>query len=111
MIGLVELGNGLNTYLSILASARDAARLGAQGSASDTALMNLVGDETDRLANTIPSSCPASGPGICITHTTFSSVDTILVKVCYNHDLLVTGLGIIPNPLLICSQTQMRVLS
>jgi Flp pilus assembly protein TadG len=112
LIGLIELGNGLNAYLTVLASARDAARLGAQGSASDTAMANLVQDETDRLSTVIPTSCGGgTAPGTCITHTTLSGVDTVRVEVCYNHPLIVTGLGIIPNPILLCSETAMRVLS
>ncbi len=112
LVGLIEIGNGLNTYLTVLASARDAARLGSQGFVADSSLVTLVHDETDRLPNAIPSTCSGgTDAGICITHTTLSSVNTIKVKVCYSHDLLVGGMGVIPNPLPICSETAMRVAS
>ncbi len=112
LIGLVELGNGLNSYLTVLASARDGARLGAQGAATDTEIRNLIGKETERLPTDIPTACNSStAPGVCITHTTLSSVNTVKVEVCYNHDMIIGLPGLLPDPLLMCSRTAMRVAS
>ena len=109
LLGLVELGNGLNSYLTVLASARDGARLGAQGLASDDAIRNLVITETTRLPSSLPSACSTGSAGICIDHGTLSSVNKVTVEVCYDHPLIVGAAGIIPNPLRMCSSTSMRV--
>jgi Flp pilus assembly protein TadG len=110
LFGLVELGNGMNSYLTILASGRDGARLGAQGAASDTDIRNLITVETARLPVTIPTACTPGSAGMCITHSTTGGVNSVEVEVCYAHPLILSGLGVIPNPLTMCSTTTMREL-
>jgi Flp pilus assembly protein TadG len=110
LFGLVELGNGMNSYLTVLASARDGARLGAQGSASDSDIKNLITVETARLPVTIPSTCSPGTPGMCVSHSTTGGVNSVQVEVCYAHPLILGGLGVIPNPITMCSSTTMREL-
>jgi len=110
LLGLVELGNGMNSYLTVLASARDGARLGAQGAATDDDIRTLVGKETERLPNTVPSACTPGSAGICVTRTAPLGIETVEVEVCYDHPLIVGLAGLIPDPLPMCSQTTMRVL-
>jgi hypothetical protein len=126
LIALIELGNGLNSYLTVLASARDAARLGAQigiDSSDDvTALKTLIANETARLTSApIADTCPASGEGICITTNAGCSVGSpcspkpedywLQVKVCYDHPLMVGLPWTSDDDLLLCSKTKMRIAS
>jgi hypothetical protein len=109
LLGLVEIGHGINSYLTVLSAARDAARLGAQGAADDTAMRNLVLTETDRLPSTIPSSCVSGSAGICITHPTISSVPAVGVEVCYDHPMIIGIPLFLDGTIRICSKTTMRV--
>ncbi len=115
LLGMAELGNGLNSSLTVLASARDAARLGAEGGASNSAMLTLVQKETARLSGTIPtsaSSCTPNVPSVCITNPSIGGgaglTTSVRVKVCYNHALII-GVPPIPDPILICSHTTMRI--
>lgn len=121
LLGLVEIGNGVNAYLTILSSARDAARLAAQGGATEPALLSLVDKETERLPVDIPTAtknCTPGSAGVCINGIaagdtlfipTGSTVKAVRVKVCYNHPLIIGMPGVLPNPLQICSTTTMRI--
>ena len=109
LLGMVELGNGMNSYLSVIASARDGARLGAQGAASDSEILNLVMVESERLNGGIPSSCSPGNSGVCITHLTNPGPSSVRVEVCYDHELIVGIPGILSGPLKMCSKTTMRV--
>src|SRR4030043_1763810 len=40
--GLVEIGDALNSYLTVIDASRDAARLGSRGLATDTEIRDLV---------------------------------------------------------------------
>jgi Flp pilus assembly protein TadG len=106
---LVELGSALNSYMTVLATARDGARLGAQPETTDAEIRSLVTVETERLANTIPTSCNGNNAGICITRGTTSSVNSIKVQVCYDHPVIVGIPVLAPGPIKICSQTTMRI--
>jgi Flp pilus assembly protein TadG len=106
---LVELGSALNSYLTVLAAARDGARLGAQGDVVDTDIVTLITNETARLSSTVPTACNGSSAGVCITHGTTSSVNSIRVQVCYDHPVMVGIPVLAPGPIRICSQTTMRV--
>ena len=116
LMALMEVGHGINSYLSIIAAARDAARY---GSASDdnsdnyTAMLNMVDKETERLANGGPptgaQNCASTGQGVCISSTTVDSTDAIRVRVCYNHQLIIGLPSLMSGPLRMCSTTEMRV--
>ena len=122
LLGMVELGNGLNSYIKIISVARDAARLGAQVctgvtpySNCDGKLTSLVTTETDSLTTNVPVTCTAGGAGTCITHISLgtngagNTIHAVKVAVCYDHPLLFGVPGIISGPLRMCSSTTMRV--
>jgi hypothetical protein len=113
-LGLIEIGNGLNSYLTVLASARDAARMGAQGSVDDDTLMQLLAHETERLPTDVPTASEncAGGAGVCIDHFDLSNPSpaaAIRVRVCYDHPFIIGIPGILDDTLAMCSSTTMRV--
>ena len=119
LLGLVEFGHGLNSYLTVVASARDAARLGAQEgytSLNVTAMENVVAKQTERLedADTVTvdiDSCVtlAGDASSCSALTGSSRKDKELsVEVCYDHPTI-TGVALIPNPIHMCSTTHIRI--
>ena len=109
LLGLADLGLGLNSYLTVVAGARDGARLGAEGGASDAQIVSLVLKEAERLPASIPATCNPGNEGVCVSHPTIDSDPAVKVEVCYNHPLIVGVPGVLPNPLLMCSKTAMRV--
>jgi Flp pilus assembly protein TadG len=112
LLGLVELGHGLNSYLTVLQSARDSARLGAQiGVADTTPLATIVSNETARLSNgpINASNCSTSGQGYCITSDTSPPDKWVNVRVCYDHDLIVGLPWFADDDIRICSATKMRL--
>jgi Flp pilus assembly protein TadG len=125
LLGLVEFGHALNSYLTVVASARDAARLGAQEGIDDTsvtAMLNVVSKETERLTNTIDTStnCPGGSMYVCITsncpgvgtaQATENCTQTdkqLKVQVCYDHPTI-TGVPSILDPMHMCSSTTIRI--
>ena len=116
LLGLVEFGNGMNAYLTVLASARDAARLGSQvGATNEARLRNLVAAETSRFSPAIPTAsevCTAGQPGVCITTGSNSATDNwVNVKVCHDHQLLVALPWTSMDSFLMCSQTKIRIIT
>jgi Flp pilus assembly protein TadG len=125
LLGLVEYGHALNSYLTVVASARDAARLGAQQGIDATdvqAMQAVVAKETERLTKTIDTSvnCPGGRMYVCITSncpgvgtagaTASCSEDDkeLSVQVCYDHPTI-TGVPAILDPLQLCSTTEIRI--
>ncbi len=136
LLGIVEFGHALNSYLTVLASARDAARMAAQGGASHTTLLTQISNETKRLPNNTPvptpndSSCNDAAGGVCIwgtqsngdgnttagclssgsVTTVTDAKDCVRVKVCYKHEMIV-GIPFFTSDksLRLCSQTVMRL--
>jgi Flp pilus assembly protein TadG len=118
LLFLIEFGHGLNSYLTVVASARDAARLGAQGGADATALLNMVDNETARLPDDLPAAsinC-GSGEGVCIlgvdgaaAQPQVSGRDAVSVKVCYDHPLIIGFPFMSDSPIHMCSKTTMRL--
>jgi Flp pilus assembly protein TadG len=140
LLGLIEIGNGLNSYIKIVSVARDAARYGAQNclgvtTSCDSAIRDQVvlqeagslrGNEAWVSASWGTGTgfsgniCSSSGPGVCITHFNNSctagvnctaGTNAVKVRVCYDHPLLVGLPGVIPNPIRMCSASTMRVVS
>ena len=116
LMGLIELGNGLNSYLTVLASTRDAARLGGQtGVASLTPLQTLITNETSKLKNApIPTTpnCPVSNDQrVCITSDTSTEDKWLDVKVCYDHPFIVRIPWLMNGPLKMCTHTKMRIVN
>jgi Flp pilus assembly protein TadG len=123
LLGTIEIGNGLNSYIKVVSVARDSARLGAQTCSGvtttcDTSLRNLVTTEAGSLrgdeswvSNNI---CAANTAGMCISHfndASSSNTNAVKVRVCYDHPLLVGLPGVIPNPIRMCSAATMRVIN
>jgi Flp pilus assembly protein TadG len=131
-LGVIELGHGLNSYLTVLQSTRDAARLGSQTGIADSTAVNqlktLITNETSRLSSApIPmttANCGTSGEGYCISTncpggTTTTTVPQtcnstledkwLTVRVCYDHPLMVGIPWLTGNSLRICSATKMRI--
>jgi len=104
----------MNSYMTVLAAARDAARLGAQGGATSASMLALVDTETDRLPTNLPASSEncGSGAGVCINQPVSIGnppTNAVRVKVCYDHPFIVGIPGVLAGPLLMCSTTTMRV--
>jgi Flp pilus assembly protein TadG len=123
LLGTIEIGNGLNSYIKVISVARDAARLGAQTCSGvtttcDSSLQGLVTSEAGSLrgneswvSNNI---CSTNTAGVCISHfnnASSSNTNAVKVKVCYDHPLLVGLPNVIPNPIRMCSAATMRVIN
>lgn len=130
LLGLVDVGNGVNAYLTVTSASRDAARLGSQGNATESGLLTMVGKETTKLPGGVPivsetaATCgTGTVPGVCIdgvsanvTETTPGITGTgtstnsnlVRVRVCYNQALILNFIGVLPSPLPLCSTTTMR---
>jgi Flp pilus assembly protein TadG len=132
LMGLIEFGHAYNSYLTIVAAARDAARMAAQGGASGDTLRVLVENETARLPasndlDAINNECTDPSGGVCIegiyltgsnagegdglcTGTAGTPNNCVKVKVCYDHPMIV-GIPIFTsaNSIHMCSQTTMRL--
>ena len=54
LVGVVEVGNALNSYMTVVDAARDGARLGSRGSGMpDSQIRTLVVTEMGRLPNQV----------------------------------------------------------
>jgi Flp pilus assembly protein TadG len=102
LVGIVEIGWGLNSYLTVVDGARDGARLGSKGSATDAEITALIVKETERLDGGVP---PAN---VSIIRTAAADGSTSIdVEVCYDHALIMGIPFVIPDPLPMCSSTTM----
>lgn len=101
LVGIFEIGYGLNSYLTVVDAARDGARLGAKGSASDADITALIARETERLKDGV------SAGDVTIVRDNTPGDSSIEVKVCYDHSLIMGVPVIIPDPLQMCSTTSM----
>ncbi len=106
LAGLVEVGDTLNSYLTVIDSSRDAARLGSKGQATDAEIRVLVGRDMDRLRDPFD---PASD--VTVARNTMPGDTSVKVEVCYDHELIFPLPGFIPNPIHLCSSTTMRGIS
>ncbi|MFQ5473014.1 MAG: TadE/TadG family type IV pilus assembly protein [Dehalococcoidia bacterium] len=105
LVGIVEVGWGLNSYLTVVDSARDGARLGSKGSATDAEITALVVREAERLNGGVnPSNVSI------VRSTALDGSSSIDVQVCYDHALIMGVPMIVPNPLQMCSSTTMPTL-
>ena len=113
LLGLAELGSALNSYLTVVNTARDGARLYSQGNASHSTILTMVDKETERLQNggppTVIENC-STGAGVCIT-TSGTAPDAqawVKVKVCYDHPVMFGIPVLFPDIIPMCSTTIMR---
>jgi Flp pilus assembly protein TadG len=122
LLGMLEFGNALNSYLTVVASARDAARMGAKygiETSGQTLMHNVVSNETARLANgPITSDNCNDGAGVCIQSCVTSNscsgsgIDMdkqLSVRVCYEHPLIIGIPFFMRGPIDMCSQTTIRM--
>lgn len=105
LIGLTEVANGLNSYMTVVDAGRDGARLGSKGSASDDQIKNLVVTEMDRLAADVD---PAGD--ITVERDVVPGSSSIRVTVCYDHPLIIGIPLVTPDPLRMCSSSTMPTL-
>jgi hypothetical protein len=103
IIGVIEVTNAMNAYVTVISTARDGARMGSKGLATDDEIKNLVVVETDRLRNPID---PAGD--ININHNAVDGVSAIRVEVCNDYEPMLDVPIVIPDTLRICSATTMR---
>lgn len=104
LVGVAEVGNAINAYLTVVDAGRDAARLGSKGVATDDQIKGLVLTETDRLPGSVD---PVDD--ITVDRNTVPDHASIRVKVCYDHPLML-GLPLVtPDPLRMCSASTMPV--
>jgi hypothetical protein len=105
-VGIIEVADGMNAYLTVVDSARDGARLGAKGAATDDEIKGLIVNETARLRDDVnPTTDIDIDRAI-----TVDGVDAIRVEVCNDRSLLLGVPLIMPEDFRMCSHTTMRVL-
>jgi hypothetical protein len=105
LVGLVEVGDSLNSYLTVVDAGRDAARLGSKGLASDAEIRDLTGRDMERLRDPFDPAID-----VTIDHDTMGE-PSVKVSVCYDHALILPMFGLIPDPLHMCSSTTMRAIT
>jgi Flp pilus assembly protein TadG len=103
IIGVIEVTNAMNAYVTVISTARDGARLGSKGLATDDEIKNLVVVETGRLRNPVD---PAGD--ITVTHDQVDGVNAVRVEVCNDYEPLLDVPLVVPDTLRICSATTMR---
>lgn len=104
IVGVVEVADSLNTYVTLVNSSRDGARLGANNLATDAQITSMVLTETDRLRD------PVTAGDVTITHTTLAGTQAIRVKVCNRRTLMLRVPLVMPDNFNICATTMMRLL-
>jgi hypothetical protein len=85
-----------------VSSARDGARLGSKGLATDDEIKNLVIVETNRLKDPVQLS------DITVAHTTLGGDDAVRVTVCNDYTPLLDVPVVMPSGFRMCSSTLMR---
>lgn len=103
IIGIVEVADAFNAYVTLVDSARDGARLGSKGLASDDDIENLIITETGRLRD------PVAAGDIDVDHVQVDGVDAISVEVCNDRTLILRVPWVLPEEFRMCSRTVMRV--
>jgi Flp pilus assembly protein TadG len=104
IVGVIEVTGALNTRITVVNAARDGARLGSKGVATDQQIRDLVAAETNRLHPAIDASSD-----VVVEHTTVNGTTAIRVQVCADHDPIVTLRTVLPDSYRICSATTIRV--
>ena len=104
IVGVIEVADTMNSYITLVDSARDGARLGSKNVASDDDIKNLVMIETNRLRDDVAAE------DITISHVTVDGKDAIRVEVCNDRTLIMNIPLVMPDTFRMCSTTTMRVL-
>jgi Flp pilus assembly protein TadG len=103
IVGVVEVTNAMNAYVTVVSSARDGARLGSKGLATDDEIKNLIVTETDRLKDDVDPD-----NDIIVAHTTVDGDDAVRVTVCNDYTPLMGVPVVMPDGFRMCSSTLMR---
>lgn len=103
ILGVIEVTNAMNAYVTIVSSARDGARLGSKGLATDAEITNLVIVETDRLRDPVD---PLND--VTVTRAPVDGVNAVTVRVCQDYTLLLRVRIVMPDNFRMCSATSMR---
>jgi Flp pilus assembly protein TadG len=102
IVGVVEIANGLNAYITVVSAARDGARIAAKGNADDVAIQNLVITEMENLRN--------ANADVDVQYVTVDGVNAVKVTACHDHSLILGITLVMPDDYRMCSSTSMRVL-
>ena len=105
IVGVVEVADSMNSYITIVDAARDGARLGSKNLATDDEIRGLITVETNRLRDDID---PASD--VTIEYLEVDGKDAVRVEVCNDRSLIMRVPLIMPDSFRMCSATTMRVL-
>jgi Flp pilus assembly protein TadG len=105
--GVVEVGDAVNSYLTVIDVSRDGARLASKGQATDAEIRGMAATEMDRLRD------PFDPVGdMTIVHNPVPGDSSIRVEVCSNHSLMLPGLSVfVGDPLRMCAATTMRTIT
>jgi len=104
IIGVVEVADSMNGYVTVVDAARDGARLGSKNLATDDQIKNLVVLETNRLRNATTTG------DVTVTHPTVNGVAAVRVQACNTRTLMLHVPLVMPNSFTMCSTTTMRML-
>ena len=107
LTGVIEVGDAINSYLTVIDTSRDGARLASKGQATDAEIRTMAAVEMDRLRDPFN---PVDD--MTITHGVVPGDASIRVRVCSNHSLMLPGLSIVlDDPLRMCASTTMRTIT
>ena len=106
IVGIADIGSAYNAYLTVIDSGREGARLGSKGLATDTQIRQLVTNDMSRLTTSFNATT-----GVTISRNTMPGDQSVKVKVCYDHPLILPFPSFLSNPIHMCSTTTMRAIS
>lgn len=105
IVGVVEVNNALNSYITVVTASRDGARLGSKGAATSPSIQALVQKDMERLPNTVALA------DITVTYPTVAAINSVKVQACYNHTTLIRVPIVMPNTFRMCTSTTMPKLN
>jgi hypothetical protein len=107
LAGVIEIGDAINSYITVIDVSRDSARLASKGQATDAQIRNMAAVEMERLDDPFNRV-----DDMTITHNVVPGDASIRVRVCSNHSLMLPGLSIIlEDPFRMCASTTMRTIT
>jgi Flp pilus assembly protein TadG len=106
VLGVAEVNAAMNSYITVVSAARDGARLGSKGAASNASIQALVQTDLARLPNTTPAS------NITITKSNNAALGNyVTVEACYDHTVTIAIKLILPKSFHMCSSTTLPQLN
>jgi Flp pilus assembly protein TadG len=107
LTGVIEIGDAINSYLTVIDVSRDSARLASKGAATDTELRSMAAVEMERLRDPFSAM-----DDMTISHNVVPGDSSVRVRVCSNHSLLLPGLSLfLDDPFRMCASTTMRTIT